>query len=97
MSEFFIVRLTPNQSKMQLNMEEKALLGKNHAEYIDKLVDNKFIKFGGPIDGKPGGMLIVSADSKDKVENIFNEDPMIKNNYLFVEVNKWTIKHGKIN
>ncbi|MCE7734561.1 MAG: hypothetical protein GPJ54_06770 [Candidatus Heimdallarchaeota archaeon] len=96
MSEFFIVRLTPNQSKMQSNMEEKALLGKGHGEYIEKLVENKFIKFGGPIDGKPGGMLIVSAESKENVENIFNEDPMIKNNYLFVEVNKWTISHGML-
>lgn len=96
MSEFFIVRLTPNQSKIQSNMEEKALLGKSHSEYIDKLVENEFIKFGGPIEGKPGGLLVVSAESKENVENIFNEDPMIKNNYLFVEVNKWTIKHGMI-
>ena len=94
MSEFFIVRLTPNQTKMHSNMEEKALLGKRHGEYIDKLVENKFIKFGDPIEGKPGGLLVVSADNKENVENIFNEDPMIKNNYLFVEINKWNINHG---
>ena len=96
MSELFIVRLRPNQSKIQANMQEKQQLGKGHHDYIDSLVENNTIKFGGPIDGKPGGMLIVKAESKERVEDIFNEDPLIKNQYLMCEVNKWTIKHGKL-
>ncbi len=95
MSELFIIRLTPNQVKIQSNIEEKQLLGKGHHDYIDKLVDDKVIQFGGPIDGKPGGMLIVIASSKESAENIFNQDPLIQNEYLNCEINKWTIKHGQ--
>lgn len=96
MSELFIVRLTPNQEKMRSNVEEKQMLGKGHSEYVEKLVDDKIILFGGPIEGKPGGLLVVAAKSIGEVENLFNEDPMVKNEYLFTEVNKWTIKHGKL-
>ena len=94
MSELFIVRLTPNQEKMQSNMEEKKLLGRGHSEYIENLVENKVILFGGPIEGKPGGLLVVTATSIGEVEKLFKDDPMIKNEYLYTEVNKWTIKHG---
>ena len=94
MNELFIIRLTPNQVKIQSNMEEKQSLGKGHHDYIEKLVENKVIQFGGPIDGKPGGMLIVVASSKEIAENLFNEDPLIKTGYLSCEINKWTIKHG---
>ena len=96
MSNLFIVRITPNQEKMQANKEEKLKFGKGHHDYIDKLVENEVIKFGGPIEGKLGGMLIVTAETKEKVEDLFGEDPMIKNEYLSIEVNKWTIKHGKL-
>ncbi|MHA2031033.1 MAG: YciI family protein [Candidatus Kariarchaeaceae archaeon] len=94
MNQIFIVRLTPNQVKIQSNMEEKQKLGKGHHDYIESLVEQKVIQFGGPIEGKPGGMLIVNGSSKEAVEKIFGEDPLIKQEYLLAKVNKWTIKHG---
>ena len=94
MNELFIVRLKPNQLKVQANMEEKQKLSKGHHDHIDKLVDDKIIQFGGPIEGKPGGILVVTAKSLQAAEALFNEDPLIKNEYLLCEINKWTIKHG---
>ncbi|MHA2029581.1 MAG: YciI family protein [Candidatus Kariarchaeaceae archaeon] len=94
MSDLFIVRLTPNQAKVQTSIEERQNLGKGHHEFIENLVTDKIIQFGGPIEGKPGGMLIVQSTSIEDVRNTFNEDPLIKNEYLNCEINKWTIKHG---
>ena len=41
MSELFIVRLKPNQGKIQANMEEKQILerltGKNHVQHVEFL------------------------------------------------------------
>ena len=94
MNELFIVRLTPNQEKIQANMAEKQSLVKGHNDYLDKLANDKVILFGGPMEGKPGGLLVVTAISTEQVEELFNQDPLIKNSYLNAEINKWTIKHG---
>lgn len=94
MSQLFLVRLTPNANKIQANMEEKQSLSKGHHDFIDNLVAEKIIQFGGPMEGKPGGMLVVKGDSHEEITKIFADDPMIKNQYLNAEINMWTIKHG---
>ena len=95
MSELFLVRLTPNIDKIQENPKEKQSLSKPHHDYIENLVIEKVIQFGGPIEGKPGGMLIVRGESLDRITQIFSADPMIKNQFLNAEINKWIIKHGE--
>lgn len=62
-----------------------------HAEFIDRLVDEGFIMMGGPFDDG-GAMLIVRADGEDQVREKMKDDPWYQKGMLELE----SIKHWQI-
>lgn len=96
MTNLFIVRLQPHPQPALVALDKKQEYQQQHHHYIDNLVDQQTILFGGPIIGKPGGMLIVQADSLEEVQTTFNADPLVANQILQCTVNQWEIKHGSL-
>lgn len=62
-----------------------------HAEHIDRLVDNGFIMMGGPFDDG-GAMLIVRAETEDDVRQTLAPDPWYVHQILkLVTIKRWDI------
>jgi len=63
-----------------------------HAAFIDQLVAEGFILMGGPFVDEGGSMLIVNADDKNEVRDIFRNDPWITHGVLKLEsVKRWQV------
>jgi uncharacterized protein YciI len=63
-----------------------------HAEFMDGLVDERFILLGGPLQDGRDTLHIVRADSEPEVRARFAADPWAANGMLTpVSVEAWTI------
>jgi uncharacterized protein YciI len=67
-----------------------------HAEFIDRLVDEDFIFMGGPLvneTGLPhGALLIVNAEDENEVREKLKNDPWFTHGILKLEsVERWQI------
>ena len=63
-----------------------------HAAFIDRLVDEKFILLGGPLVDEGGAMLIVKADDENEVREKLKNDPWYEHGILKqVSVKRWQI------
>ena len=63
-----------------------------HAEFIDKLVDEDFIVMGGPLVDEGGALLIVNAADENEVREKIKNDPWYKQGILKLE----SIRHWQI-
>ncbi len=90
---YYLVRIQPNPNS-SIEPSERQKLGKGHHQFIDSLVEDGVIVIGGPIEGKPGGMIIARGTNLDSVKETFDKDPMVTAGGLSIEVNAWRIKHG---
>ena len=63
-----------------------------HAEFIDKLVDEGFILMGGPLVDEGGALLIVNAEAEDEVREKIKNDPWYEQGILKLE----SIRHWQI-
>lgn len=93
----FIIRLRPNTSKSNIDMDDKKEASRVHHDYVEGLVEKNIILFGGPIMDEAGGMIIANLPSKAAVMETFSEDPMVSKEYVTVEVSEWDIKHNTAN
>jgi uncharacterized protein YciI len=63
-----------------------------HAEFIDKLVDEGFILMGGPLVDEGGALLIVNAADENEVREKIKNDPWYEQGILKLE----SIRHWQI-
>jgi uncharacterized protein YciI len=72
------------------SLREQALFSE-HAEFVDRLVEQKIIVLGGPLDEKEV-LLVVDAVSDADVREQFADDPGIKNGMLTITaIRPWTV------
>ncbi|HVO72720.1 MAG TPA: YciI family protein [Ignavibacteriaceae bacterium] len=63
-----------------------------HAEFIDKLVDEGFIFIGGPLEDEGGSLLIVNAEDEKEVRQRIMNDPWYTKGVLkFESIKRWKI------
>lgn len=63
-----------------------------HAEFIDKLVDEGFIFMGGPLVDEGGSLLIVNAEDENEVIEKLKDDPWYTHGILKLEsIKRWEI------
>lgn len=63
-----------------------------HAEFIDRLVDEGFILLGGPLVDEGGALLIVKAEDENEVGEKLKNDPWYEHGILKqVSVKRWQI------
>ncbi len=64
----------------------------DHASFMDALVDDRFVRLGGPLEGDRHALLVIDAPSEDALRARLAEDPWAKNGMLSVKsVERWTI------
>lgn len=62
-----------------------------HAEFMDRLVDEGFVVLGGPLDERDV-LLVVESETETAVPARFMADPWIKNGMLTITgIRPWTI------
>ena len=72
---------------------------KEHADFMDRLAEERFILAGGPVgEGRrEGAMHIVEADSARDIRNRLEADPWVRMGLLVVaSIEPWTILLGAI-
>lgn len=63
-----------------------------HAEFIDKLVDEGFIFMGGPLIDEGGSVLMVEAIDENEVREKMKNDPWYREGILKMEsIKRWQI------
>jgi hypothetical protein len=63
-----------------------------HAAFMDALVDDGFVVFGGPIGGGPRVVHAVEAGSEDEIRATLARDPWHETHLLVDTVEPWTIR-----
>jgi hypothetical protein len=72
-------------------MEDQAQ-GKEHASFMDGLVEAGFVVLGGPLAYEHRVVLIVDADSKDAVRGTLGQDPWSETVLVIDSIDAWTIR-----
>jgi uncharacterized protein len=63
-----------------------------HADFIDRLVDDGFILLGGPLVDEGGAVLVVRAEDEDEVRERMKNDPWYVQGILKLEsIKRWDI------
>jgi uncharacterized protein YciI len=63
-----------------------------HARFMDALVDEGFLLFGGPVEGDRETLHAVSAESEAEIRERLAADPWAPNRMLTVaSIERWTI------
>tara|TARA_R110000868_G_scaffold158036_4_gene385881 strand:+ start:48006 stop:48290 length:285 start_codon:yes stop_codon:yes gene_type:complete len=57
-----------------------------HVDYLQKLIDEDVLFYGGRRDTHEGGVYIASADSKEAFEDIIQGDPFYKTGSIKYEI-----------
>ena len=64
----------------------------DHAAFMDALVDDGFVRLGGPLEGDRQALLVIDAPREEALRERLAEDPWAKNGMLSVKsVERWTI------
>jgi uncharacterized protein YciI len=93
----FIIRLKPNTEKSNIDKEDRKQSSAIHHDYVESLVEKNIILFGGPVKNVGGGMIIANLPTEEDVRQTFQKDPMIRKEYVTIEVSEWDIKHNTEN
>jgi len=63
-----------------------------HAAFMDGLVDDGFVLFGGPIGDGEGALLAIEADDEQSIRDRFARDPWMINGLLEIgTIEEWAI------
>ena len=63
-----------------------------HAAFMDRLVADRFILLGGPLESEKDTFHVVRAESEDAIRRKLAEDPWSPNGMLTpVAIERWTI------
>jgi uncharacterized protein YciI len=65
---------------------------REHARFMDGLVEAGFVLLGGPVHGDREVLLIVSASNEDAIRQRLAADPWLQDGMLsIVSIERWTI------
>jgi uncharacterized protein YciI len=62
---------------------------REHVQYMSSFIESKKLVIGGPFLDNSGGMMVMSAESREEAEKIANADPSVQNGLLKVDVKPW--------
>ena len=63
-----------------------------HAQFINKLIEEGFILMGGPLVDEGGALLIVNAENENEVKSKIENDPWYAHSVLKLEsIRRWQI------
>ena len=63
-----------------------------HAQFINKLIEEGFILMGGPLVDEGGALLIVNAENESEVKSKIENDPWYAHGILKLEsIRRWQI------
>ena len=63
-----------------------------HAAFIDRLVEERFILLGGPLPDESGALLVVAAHDEAEVRARLRDDPWYQHGLLtLVSVKRWQV------
>jgi hypothetical protein len=64
----------------------------DHATFMDGLVDDGFVRLGGPLEGDREALLVIDAPNEEALRERLAADPWARNGMLSVKsVERWTI------
>ena len=70
---------------------------REHAQFMDRLVEEGFVALGGPLEGEREVLLIVRAEDEAEVLNRLGPDPWIRSGHLRLgSVLRWTLRLGSL-
>jgi hypothetical protein len=65
---------------------------REHAAFMDGLVDSGFVVLGGPLADEHRVVLVISAESADAVRATLARDPWDQSHLVIDSVDAWTIR-----
>lgn len=71
---------------------EKQSRWREHADFMDGLVEDGFILLGGPLGDEYRNVHVVDADSEQEVRDTFARDPWSGTHLEVDSVDSWTIR-----
>jgi uncharacterized protein YciI len=70
---------------------------RGHAAFMDALVEEEFIRLGGPLEGTRDALLVVEAADVAEIVARLAEDPWTKSGLLTIsQISPWTLRLGRI-
>ncbi len=92
MESTFIVMSTAGANRNHAKGSREQAYWDEHADFIDRLVDNGFIVLGGPLPDEGGAVLVVRAGSEAEVRETLRTDPWYEHEVLALQsVRRWDI------
>jgi uncharacterized protein len=92
MQEVFIVYSTAGPNRDLSKGTRDQAYWDQHAEFIDSLVAEGFLRLGGPLPDEHGALIIVSAENEAEVREKLQIDPWYQHGILKIEsIKRWEI------
>lgn len=88
---FVVLRRTGPEWAASRPLEEQSGW-REHAAFMDALVDSGFVVLGGPLADEHRVVLIVSAGSGDAVRATLARDPWAQTHLVIDSIDGWTIR-----
>ena len=89
---FFVVeRRSGPEWDASRSMEEQSGW-KEHADFMDGLVEDGFVVLGGPLADEHRVILVIEAASEDDVRAMLARDPWSESHLVVASVDRWTIR-----
>ena len=93
---FAVMRMRGPRWKSGVLMDEQEDW-KEHAEFMDRLVEDGFVLLGGPLKGTDDVLLIVRAENKTAIHARFDEDVWTRTDLLRTRwVAEWWLRLGEL-
>jgi uncharacterized protein YciI len=88
----FIVTSTAGVNRDHARGTREQAYWDEHADFIDRLVDDGFILLGGPLPDEGGAVLVVRAGSEADVRERLATDPWYEQGILALEsIRRWDV------
>lgn len=92
MREAFIVYSAAGPNRDLTKGTREQAYWDEHAEFIDDLVAEGFIRLGGPLPDEHGALMIVRAQNEAAVREILRSDPWYQHGILTLKsIQRWEI------
>lgn len=92
MKNTFLVISSAGSNRDLSKGTREQLFWDEHAEFIDKLVDEGFILMGGSLIDEGGSLLIVCSEDENEVQEKIKYDPWFEKGILKLEsIKRWQI------
>jgi uncharacterized protein YciI len=89
---FVVLRRSGPEWNFGLPLEQQSQWDE-HADFMDRLVDNGFVLLGGPLaHDETRAILVVQAQDEDAVRRTLADDPWHESHLVVESVDEWTIR-----